>query len=188
MDESLEPPAKCQRVHPPMVEENVLAVARWCRHHLETDPEPVSKRPRVGVLTDLRLNDMREATIRALAERIVHFLHNSASVEDAVQRCAHVLAEFEGEIRQTVAREMSSKTHDGCEQPAETPQPQPINRVLMRAVYQLAERCRRLEAKATEAESLRQTLGQSLEAQQRLQHSNEVLQEHIRIHLRDCSC
>eukprot|EP00434_Breviolum_minutum_P016308 symbB.v1.2.014370.t1/scaffold956.1/size149065/3 len=63
---------------------------------------------------------------------------------------------------------------------------QHTNKVLLRAVHHLAERSRRLESSSCEVHSLRQALEQSQEAQRRLQHSNQVLQEHLKVHLNAC--
>lgn len=127
------------------------------------------------------------ACIWQWSEGLVKALHGSQSVEQAIERCAAVLSEFEAGVRQTAlsqAEHAAPTSEDAsCAQNL-----QPANKVLLRAVYHLAERCRRLEGESREEEiqSLRQALDQSQDVQRRLQHSNEVLQEHIRIHFNSC--
>lgn len=152
--------------------------------------EPVNKRFRTG---DLSCNQ-EEATVRRWAETIVQKLHGCPSVEEAAQRCGQALVEFGTEVRQAALREV--ETTPEAEPPADvrvdvdergaegSPQNlQHTNKVLMRAVHHLAERCRRLEATAAEIPALQQALEQSQDTQRRLQHSNEVLQEHLKVHL-----
>lgn len=130
----------------------------------------------------------REAGIRRWAEGIVRALHGCPSVEEAAQRCASALAEFEGEVRQNTLQEAEAAAGPDL-RPGEEDKAQGLqhtNRVLMRAVHHLAERCRRLEASAAEAQSLRDALDQAQEVQRRLASSNQVLQEHLRIHLNGC--
>merc|ERR1719265_2761718 len=63
---------------------------------------------------------------------------------------------------------------------------QPSSKVLMRAVYHLAERCKRLKASSEERAVLQQQLEQSQMDQRRLAHSNEMLQSHLKLHLGEC--
>merc|ERR1712137_670706 len=100
---------------------------------------------------------------------------------------------FEAEVRHAAAQDISgevpdSEVFDGEERPPAPSVPQITNKVLMRAIHHLAERCRCLDSAASEVERLRQELEQSFETQQRLAHSNEVLQEHLKIHLNRCRC
>mmetsp|Transcript_36415 Transcript_36415/g.79653 ORF Transcript_36415/g.79653 Transcript_36415/m.79653 type:complete len:255 (+) Transcript_36415:97-861(+) len=132
------------------------------------------------------------AAVRTWAEVVVRALHGSPSIEDATQRCARVLAEYGEEVRQTALREVEP-VHERrpCEDEHKqdgTQGLQHTNRVLMRAVHHLAERCRRLEAAPQEAAALQQALEQSQEAQRRLAHSNEVLQGHLKVQLDKCHC
>eukprot|EP00930_Biecheleria_cincta_P033449 TRINITY_DN23180_c0_g1_i1.p1 TRINITY_DN23180_c0_g1~~TRINITY_DN23180_c0_g1_i1.p1 ORF type:complete len:242 (-),score=66.64 TRINITY_DN23180_c0_g1_i1:77-802(-) len=129
----------------------------------------------------------REASIRHWSEGLVKSLHGCPSVEAAAQRCTAVLSEFETEVRQATLRE-ADQARATSEEAGSTQSLQHSNKVLLRAVHHLAERCRRLEdgSREEEIQSLRQALEQSQDAQRRLQHSNEVLQEHIKIHLNAC--
>lgn len=127
----------------------------------------------------------REASNRHWAREVVKSLHGCPSVEQAAQRCASVLSEFETEVRQTALREAEQVRATTEEASQNQSRLQHTNKVLLRAVHHLAERCRRLEdgSREEEVQSLRQALEQAQDAQRRLQHSNEVLQEHIKIHL-----
>lgn len=136
---------------------------------------------------------IREDAVRRWAETIVRSLHGCPSVDEAGRRCGQALTQFEGEVRQAVTEETSQATclgpqhdsqHDvGTDAVAEEPVSdlQHKNRILMRAVHHLADRCKRAEASAAEVPSLQQALEQSLEGQRRLTHSNAVLQEHLKI-------
>mmetsp|Transcript_91688 Transcript_91688/g.163192 ORF Transcript_91688/g.163192 Transcript_91688/m.163192 type:complete len:238 (-) Transcript_91688:82-795(-) len=126
----------------------------------------------------------REASIRHWAEGLVKSLHGCPSVEQAAQRCAAVLADFEAEVRQTALREADQAREEMRSDEAGSSQSlHHTNKVLLRAVHHLAERCRRFEGGSSEVQSLRQALEQSQDANRRLQHSNEVLQEHIKVYL-----
>mmetsp|Transcript_9319 Transcript_9319/g.21918 ORF Transcript_9319/g.21918 Transcript_9319/m.21918 type:complete len:222 (+) Transcript_9319:91-756(+) len=155
--------------------------------------EPTCKRFRTGDIA----GPHEDATIRGWAEEIVRALHGCPSVEEAAQRCSRALVEFSAEVRQAALRE--AEPVPGVEQappemrPEEERTPegqtqslQHTNKVLMRAVHHLAERCRKMEAAAAEVPALQQALEQSQEVQRRLVHSNEVLQEHIKVHLNAC--
>jgi len=126
----------------------------------------------------------------------VKSLHGCPSVEEAKARCARVLEEVEAEVRQATLNEVEQNhpqeggssgsadeepPQDGAADPTQAMQH--TNRTLMRAVHHLAERCRRLEAGNEEMAMLRQALEQSQESQRRLQHSNEMLQGHLRLQL-----
>eukprot|EP00930_Biecheleria_cincta_P052258 TRINITY_DN3750_c0_g1_i1.p1 TRINITY_DN3750_c0_g1~~TRINITY_DN3750_c0_g1_i1.p1 ORF type:complete len:244 (-),score=46.98 TRINITY_DN3750_c0_g1_i1:367-1098(-) len=145
------------------------------------------KNPCASAVPDSTANNEGSACIQQWSEGLVRALHGSPSVEQAVERSAAVLSEFEAEVRQKALSQVehaaASSEDTSCAQNL-----QPANKVLLRAVYHLAERCRRLEGASREDEihSLRQALDQSQDMQRRLQHSNEVLQEHIRIHLNSC--
>jgi len=125
--------------------------------------------------------EAREAAAHTWAEDIVKALQGCPSVEEATQRCARSLVDFEAEVRQAAAG--SAEEPEGAESVQSLKH---TNKVLMRAVHHLAERCRRIEASAAESDELRQALEQSQETQRRLQHSNEVLQGHLKVAL-DCS-
>merc|ERR1712137_734429 len=188
---SLEPLTKCRRLLPPVGtgSEHNFGIDIWEGRMDDTVKPPLKKsRTCFG-----RPVDDREPTIRKAAETVVRFLHDSSSVDDALQRGVRALNEFEAEVRHAAAHDISGEVPDsevfgGEERPAAPSAPQVTNKVLMRAVHHLAERCRRLDAGASEVESLRQELEQSRETQQRLAHSNEVLQEHLKIHLNRCRC
>mmetsp|Transcript_37767 Transcript_37767/g.106752 ORF Transcript_37767/g.106752 Transcript_37767/m.106752 type:complete len:242 (+) Transcript_37767:103-828(+) len=136
----------------------------------------------------------REATIRHWAEAVIRELHGCPSVEAASQRCVRTLAQFEAEVRQAAFREATPAAHEPRQdEDDDAPLPNSdlqglhhTNKVLMRAVHHLAERCRRFEANAAEVDTLKQALEQSQEARQRLAHSNEVLQGHLKLHLDTC--
>lgn len=160
------------------------------------DDEPALKRlrgmlqgecPSASAVPESTANNEGSACIQQWSEGLVKALHGSPSVEHAVERCAAVLSEFEAEVRQTAlsqAEHAAPSSEDAsCAQSI-----QPTKKVLLRAVYHLADRCRRLEGASREEEiqTLRQALDQSQDVQRRLQHSNEVLQEHIRIHFNSC--
>jgi len=140
-----------------------------------------------------------ETSIREWAEVVVKALHGCPSVDEAAQRCREVLARFGAEVREQVALREAEASREAAAARAAQAQPSSEDerttegsqgataRVLMRAVHHLADRCRRLEAGNSETEMLRQALEQSQEAQKRLQHSNEVLQAHLRLHFGDCT-
>jgi len=131
----------------------------------------------------------REAHVRSTAEKIVKSLHACPSVEQAAHRCAAVLTDFDAEVRQSGLREAELRSADFEERSGEASASQSLqhtNRVLLKAVHHMAERCRRLEAGNSEVNSLRHALEQSQEAQRRLVHSNQVLQEHLKVHLNAC--
>jgi len=156
--------------------------------------EPVEKRHRVGcgpssldgpggVSTGTGSSTREEAT-RGWAQAIVKALHGCPSVEEASKRCARVLEEFEAEVRQATLNEVEQAPPPSSDEQAPQEGSQELkhtSRILMRAVHHLAERCRRLEAGNEEMTMLRQALEQSQAEQRRLQHSNEVLQSHLRL-------
>jgi hypothetical protein len=157
---------------------------------VERSQEPAHKRLRLG---ESPLGT-KEAGLRSWAEDVVQALQGCPSVDEAVQRCARILSDMETEVRQACLREAECETTsrgshgDSDERPPQEGQQslQHTNRVLMRAVQNLAEKCRRLEAGNEEITLLRQELEKSEEIQRRLQHSNELLQHHLRIHLDHC--
>jgi len=178
----------------------------------DTPQEPAEKRPRYGLghtsvdSTGADNADLgstpSEAKIRSWAEAIVRALHGCPSVEEASKRCSRVLEEVEAEVRQATLNEVdrtpvggSSGSSDCADDQSPTDgadgagSPQELkstNRILMRAVHHLAERCRRLEAGNEEVVALQKALEQSQAEQRRLQHSNEMLQGHLRIALAEC--
>jgi hypothetical protein len=161
--------------------------------------EPAQKRLRVNESSPRNgsaENSEREASTRSWAEDIIKALHGCPSVDEACQRCMRILTDMEAEVRQATLREAEcespSRSGNGCSD--ERPQQdgsfqslQHTNRVLMRAVHHLADRCRRHEVGNEEMTMLRQELSKSKESERRLQHSNELLQHHLRLHLGDCS-
>lgn len=179
------------------------------RHHLEDDCQgPAEKRLRVGSHDFLErtesscsgaradagagadsareAREAREAGIHTWAEDIVKALHGCPSVEEAIQRCARSLGDFESEVRQKALAEAEDSKERGAEDSGRSESGQSLqhtNKVLMRAVHHLAERCRRQEASASEADELRQALEQAQDRERRLQHANEVLQGHLKLHL-----
>lgn len=169
-------------------------------HCMEDSPqEPPEKRLRLGGAASSSDGPAAgSATIRGWAEAIVKALHGCPSVEEASKRCARVLEEVEAEVRQATLNEVERAPHDrGCSDPADERPPQEgagslkdvqkKNRILWGAVHHLAERCKRSEAGNEELVMLRQALEQSQDSQRRLQHSHEVLQAHLRLHLDQCS-
>lgn len=138
--------------------------------------------------------------VRPWVETVVRALHGCPSVDVAVQRCSKVLGDFKAEVSQVTAREVqqvneAAAAAAACQAGAE-PQDEVTyremqslkhtNQVFRRAVFHLAERCRKVESGAQEVTSLRQQLEQSLEVNKRLQHSNEVLQSHLRVQMDYC--
>mmetsp|Transcript_73684 Transcript_73684/g.117234 ORF Transcript_73684/g.117234 Transcript_73684/m.117234 type:complete len:232 (-) Transcript_73684:89-784(-) len=163
------------------------------RRPVDSQDEPALKRLRCmieGSNTSAAssTDPSKEAMVRSWAEALVKSLHGCPSVEQAVHRCGVALTDFGSEVRAAALRE--------AEQTREEMRPNTIeatcsrlqntNKVLLRAVHHLAERCRRLEGSSGEVQSLRQALEQSQEVQRRLQHSNQVLQEHLKVHLNAC--
>eukprot|EP00928_Gymnodinium_smaydae_P084598 TRINITY_DN67866_c0_g1_i1.p1 TRINITY_DN67866_c0_g1~~TRINITY_DN67866_c0_g1_i1.p1 ORF type:complete len:260 (-),score=57.16 TRINITY_DN67866_c0_g1_i1:298-1077(-) len=130
--------------------------------------------------------------LRRWAETVVRSLHGCPSVDLATERCSKVLGEFGAEVRQAAVRELEAmrRPPQACDEDSRPQEAleglQHKNRVLRRAVLHLADRCRRMESGAQEADSLRQALEQSQEAQRRLTHANEVLQGHLKVHLDGC--
>lgn len=162
--------------------------------------EPAEKRLRLGL--DVRsgpdcVDSDGTATsgpqvpdVRQWAEAVVGQLHGCPSVEEAAQRCERALTEFGAQVREAALREASQQepepAPDPCEEPdaaSDVSQGMPASRVLMRAVYHLAERCKRLESSNDEVAGLRRALAEAQEVQRRLAHSNEVLQGHLRVSL-----
>lgn len=163
--------------------------------------EPAEKRLRLGL--DVRsgpdcvdsdgtaASGPQAPDVRQWAEAVVGQLHGCPSVEEAAHRCERALTEFGAQVRGAAFREASPQQEpepapDPCEGPdaaSEASQGMPASRVLMRAVYHLAERCKRLESSNDEVAGLRRALAEAQEAQRRLAHSNEVLQGHLRVSL-----
>jgi len=176
---------------------------RRSRGSMEDSPqEPAEKRLRVScgaasVDSPRGGGSTSKETIRGWAEAIVKALHGCPSVDQAAQRCSWVLEEVEAEVRQSTLNEVERAPPPAAEEATDEQPPedgpgspqalQHTNRTLMRAVHHLAERCKRLEAGNKEVVELRQALERSQDAQRRLQHSNEVLQSHLRISLAECS-
>jgi len=171
------------------------------RQHLEVLQEfcaeqPSDKRPRLqgdysgenlggaalGSEGDAAGSSSRDGALRGWSEEMVRTLHGCPSVEEATRRCARVLADFEVDVRQAAHREA-----DSSEGGQETVQSlQHTKKVLMRAVNHLAQRCRQAEACAADVDSLKEELEKSKEAQRRVQHHNDLLQCHLKLHLDSC--
>lgn len=153
--------------------------------------QPAEKRYRLdGMHEDaagknININDNREGALKVWAENTVRALQGAPSLHEAAQRCFHVLSEFETEVRNAAEQEFTSTQEEAAEPTCDEPRQQlqslqHTNRVLVRAVHNLNDRCKRMEASAQEAEALRNALAQSQEGQRRLQHSNEILQGHLK--------
>jgi len=119
----------------------------------------------------------RELMIRGWAETVVRSLQGCPSVEEAVQRCARLLSDFEGDVQQAMQREEVAESAESIQCLQHT------KRVLMRAVHHLAQRCRSIEASTGEVDELRDELEKSQDAQRRLAHANEMLKGHLRLYL-----
>jgi len=140
---------------------------------------------------DVGRGQREEASLRGWAEEIVRTLDGCPSAEEAIQRCASTLSEYSREVRQAAVREGEVEASSpevaprrACE--GSTQSLQHTNKILMRAIHHLAQRCKQMEAAASEVPSMQQALEQAHEVQRRLQHSNEVLQEHLKVHLNSC--
>lgn len=167
------------------------------RDIMEDSPQgPVEKRLRVRSMDSPERGAgsstaSKEAAIRGWAEALIKTLHGCPSVEEAKRRCVGVLEEVDAEVRQATLTEVEQERPQEEQPPQEGPGSlqavQHTNKVLMRAVHHLADRCKRLEASSEETVMLRQALEQSQDAQKRLQHSNEVLQGHLRLAMSECS-
>jgi len=149
--------------------------------------QPTDKRPRLqGDFLDGDAAGAgagsREAALHGWSEELVRTLHGCPSVEEAAQRCARVLAAFEVDVRQAALREGDAREGG----PESVQSLQHTKKVLMRAVNHLAQRCRQAEAGAAEVDSLKEELEKSKEGQRRLQHHNEMLQCHLKLHLDSC--
>mmetsp|Transcript_60738 Transcript_60738/g.113539 ORF Transcript_60738/g.113539 Transcript_60738/m.113539 type:complete len:230 (-) Transcript_60738:37-726(-) len=127
----------------------------------------------------------REVSVRHWAEDLVKSLHGCPSVDQAIQRCSAGLSDFGSHVRMAALREAEQVREEMRPSAVEATcsRLQHTNKVLLRAVHHLADRCRKLEGSSSEVQSLRQALEQSQETQRRLQHSNQVLQEHLKVHL-----
>lgn len=152
------------------------------------EDQPSDKRSRVGQGMEGPSSDVPpgegDSPVNRWAEDLVRSLQGCPSVEEATQRCSRALGAFEVEVRQNAAREAEVEAAEG----AETAQSlQHTKKVLMRAVHHLAQRCRAAESSTAEADSLREELEKSREAQRRLAHHNEMLQCHLRLHLDSCA-
>ncbi|CAK9079565.1 unnamed protein product [Durusdinium trenchii] len=161
------------------------------RRPVDSQDQPALKRLRgmiEGSNASASSSEAKEASVNHWAEALVKSLHCCPSVEQAVQRCGVALTEFGSQVRLAALREAEQTREEMRPNTIEATcsRLQSTNKVLLRAVHHLAERCRRLEGSSGEVQSLRQALEQSQEAQRRLQHSNQVLQEHLKVHLNAC--
>lgn len=131
----------------------------------------------------------REAAVREWAQSAVQQLQGCPSVQEALGVCTRVLKDFAGSVRQEVLQEVEATLAPHTQEEDARPQQdaqqrlQSTNRVLMRAVHHLAERCRRLEGSTEEAQALREALEESREQTRRLAHSAALLQSHLRLTL-----
>eukprot|EP00928_Gymnodinium_smaydae_P044478 TRINITY_DN2966_c1_g4_i1.p1 TRINITY_DN2966_c1_g4~~TRINITY_DN2966_c1_g4_i1.p1 ORF type:complete len:267 (+),score=78.80 TRINITY_DN2966_c1_g4_i1:94-894(+) len=163
------------------------------------------KRPRTdcGGSSSASASASCDLNVQAWSRTLVQALKGCPSLDEATTRCAGALADFEAEVREAALRDAADASSFAFDEAArgassgddcgaqealheEVQGLQHKNRVLMRAVHHLAERCRNLEARGSDVAELRQALEQSQEAQRRLTHSNEVLQGHLRVHLDSC--
>lgn len=148
---------------------------------------PVEKRMRID--SGPLMTDTPSATPGSSfswAETVVKSLQGCPSVDEAVQRSSRVLTDMMAEVRQATLSEVELTVEEPpphSEDVQELTRVKDMNRILMRGVRQLAERCKRLEGQSEEAATLRQALEQSQDAQRRLQHSHQVLQGHLRLHM-----
>jgi len=164
--------------------------------------EPTEKRMRVGngpsmlersnvaELGSSNSEASREASIHGWAETVVKSLQGSPSVDEAIRRSSLVLTDMAEEVRKATLSEVELAADEPsmhAEDAQELTRVKDMNRILMRGVRGLAERCKRLEGQGDEVVMLRQALGQAQDAQRRLQHSHEVLQGHLRLHLGECN-
>lgn len=156
---------------------------------LDTSPcEHENKRMRVESETSDDEDSVvgaKDNLVRCWAENVVKTLHGCPSVEEAVQRCSRVLTDIQAEVRQATLSEVELASNKPPQDSEELLSAQNTNRILMRAVKHLAERCKRHEGHNEEIAMLRQSLEQSQDEVKRLQHSTEVLKGHLRLSL-DC--
>jgi len=124
-------------------------------------------------------SESREVALDRWAEEMVKALHGCPSVEEAVQRCAQVLAAFESQAKEAALREV-----DAGEDSVQSLQY--TKKVLMRAVNHLAQRCRQTEAAVAENDKLRDELESAKEALRRMAHHNEMLKCHLKLHVDSC--
>lgn len=146
------------------------------------------QRPEVTELGSSNAEGSSEASIHGWAETVVKTLQGCPSVDAAIQRSSRVLTDMVAEVRQATISEVELTSNEPppplqSEDVQELTRVKDMNRILMRGVRQLAERCKRLEGQGDEIATLRQALAQSQDAQRRLQHSNDVLQGHLRLSL-----
>jgi len=172
------------------VRESAVRRSSDCMDDSPSPGQPIEKRMRIdsGPLT----TDRPSATpgnSSSWAETLVKALQGCPSVDAAVQRSSIVLTDMAAEVRQATLNEVEPTPPEPSlqsEDVQELTRVRDMNRILMRGVRGLAERCKRLEGQGDEVVMLRQALEQSQDAQKRLQHSHEVLQGHLRLHL-DCN-
>lgn len=122
----------------------------------------------------------QEVAIRGWAEALVRSLQNCPSTEEATQRSARILRDFESEVKQSAIAEgdVVEAASEGALQSM-----QQTKKVLMRAVHHLAQRCRELQASAGEAEELKEALDRTQEEKRRMAHANELLKGHLRLYV-----
>lgn len=122
----------------------------------------------------------REIDVRAWAEAVILSVAGSPSLDDAVQRCETMLLDFESEVQKVATMEVDAAV---AAAPESLQTMQHTKRVLMMAVRHLVQRCRRSEASASQADDLREALGRAQVEQRRLAQANDLLREHLRLHL-----
>jgi hypothetical protein len=145
-----------------------------------TSCRPTSGGAPDGVVSGAAEASGRKIDARAWAEAVILGVAGSPSLDDAVLRCETVLLDFEAEVQKVATMEVDAAV---AAAPESLQTMQHTKRVLMMAVRHLAQRCRRSEASAREADDLREALGRAQVEQRRLARANDLLQEHLRLHL-----
>jgi len=160
--------------------------------------------------------EAREVRLRTWAEEVVKTLHGCPSVEEALRRCMQVLEKVDAGAREAASKSImqeqaavaaaAAAAEAAAALAAErspagvSPNPQAgddqrsherlqfTNGVLMRALHNLQNRCRKAEASASESTALRAALDNAEHQARRLTSSTEVLQSHLKAHLDGCRC
>lgn len=150
------------------------------------DEAPSEKRFRhVDGRTDVEIIEWAETLVRAL--------QGCPSIDEAIRRCSKVLGEFSAEVRQTALRDLQqegqlpqasdetpSRSRDDQQDFATQEQ---MMKAMKKAIVYLMNRCRKLQQDAHDASSLREALEKAQENVSRLQHSNEILRGHLKVHM-----
>lgn len=161
-----------------------------------------------------RSREAREVRLRIWAEEVVKTLHGCPSVEEAMARCISVLAKVDAGAREAAsqsimqeqaavaaaaqAAEAAAAAERSATGSASNPQAgddqrsyerlQFTNGVLMRAIRNIQNRCKKAEANASESNALRESLDIADHQIRRLTSSTEVLQSHLKAQLDSCRC